>query len=166
MPDDYLLVGHSAGATLAFQLLMEPTIPAPPSPSSGPDVTTPLPAAILGVSGIYDLVGIDERNEGYSGFLASAFGSDKKAWADISPARFTHGFNKQWPNGKLSVLAWSPEDTLIDEPEIDSMVSVLSADKVAVLPVKDLTGDHDYIWEDGSQLARLILMALSKLQSA
>ena len=160
LADDYILIGHSAGATLAFQLLMDP-----PGQDTPPQAVTPLPAAIVGVSGIYDLVGLDDRHDGnYAGFITSAFGGDKKAWDAASPAKYTGNFKKNWPCCKFAMLAWSHEDTLIDEPELDSMAAKLIKDRVNVSVTKDLTGEHDQVWEGGSQLAKLVLLSLAQLQ--
>lgn len=153
--DDYILIGHSAGATLAFQLLMD-------QPTKDADSNPPLPSTILGVSGIYDLVSLDDRHKGnYAGFITAAFGSDKKVWDDVSPVHFTGSFRENWPSSRLAILAWSPEDTLIDEPEIKAMAAKLLKDRVNVNVTQDLTGDHNEVWEEGSQLAQLVHASLA-----
>lgn len=158
LSENYILVGHSAGATLAMQLLMSNDIL--PSHPKGP-----LPSAIIGVSGIYDLVGLNDRyNGGYAGFIGSAFGDDKAGWDKASPAKFGSGFKDNWPTGKLALLAWSPEDGLIDEPEIDNMATLLMKQGVALEINKDLRGEHDYVWQDGSQIARLVITTLHHLR--
>ncbi|EEU44667.1 uncharacterized protein NECHADRAFT_84673 [Fusarium vanettenii 77-13-4] len=158
LAEDYILVGHSAGATLAFQLLMGDDVLAS-------HAQAPLPIAIIGVSGIFDLVGLNERFGGnYAGFISSAFGEDQTAWNKASPARFSSSFKDRWTGGKLTVLAWSPEDTLIDGPEIDNMAALLTKQGIDVQVLKDLRGEHDFIWQDGSQIARLIITALHQLR--
>ncbi|KAM0507023.1 hypothetical protein ACHAP8_000648 [Fusarium lateritium] len=158
LSENYILVGHSAGATLAMQLLMSDEIlPSHPKGS--------LPAAIIGVSGIYDLVGLNERfNGGYAGFIGSAFGEDKSEWEKASPAKFGSCLKSKWSNGKLVLLAWSPEDGLIDEPEIDNMATLLAKQEVNLEVNKDLRGEHDYVWQDGSQIARLVITTLHHLR--
>ncbi|KAF7547321.1 hypothetical protein G7Z17_g7820 [Cylindrodendrum hubeiense] len=157
--DNYVLIGHSAGATLAYQLLMGESVLAG---RSRPEL--PLPIAIIGISGIYDLVNINARHDGqYSGFISAAF--DEAHWASASPARFKASFKESWPNGKFTILAWSSEDTLVDEPEIDDMASKLALDGVELDLLKDLTDDHDCVWQDGKQVARLVSLALTKLVS-
>lgn len=125
----------------------------------------PLPTAIIGVSGIYDLVGLNERfNGGYAGFIGSAFGEDKSEWEKASPAKFGSSFKSKWSNGKLVLLAWSPEDGLIDEPEIDNMATILSKQDINLEVNKDLRGEHDYVWQDGSHIARLVITTLHHLR--
>ncbi|KAJ9424964.1 hypothetical protein QL093DRAFT_2227464 [Fusarium oxysporum] len=136
LSNNYILVGHSAGATLAFQLLMSGDILA--SHPKGP-----LPIAIVGVS--------------------AAFGDDKSAWEKASPARFGSSFKDNWASGKLAMLAWSAEDTLIDEPEIDNMASLLTEQGLKVEVNKHLRGEHDFVWQDGSQIARLVITTLHHL---
>ncbi|KPM37000.1 hypothetical protein AK830_g9563 [Neonectria ditissima] len=158
--DNYVLVGHSAGATLALQLLMGGSVL-----DGRPQPQVPLPVAIIGISGIFDLVKINARHDGqYAGFISAAFGDDEARWTSASPAQFKASFKKGWPNGKLAVLAWSPEDTLVDEPEIDDMTVKLRLDGVNLEVSKDLTGGHDDVWEDGKQVSRLVSSALKTLR--
>lgn len=121
----------------------------------------------MGISGIYDLVGLDDRHDGnYAGFITSAFSSDKKTWKAASPAEFTGNFKRNWPSSKFAILAWSHEDTLIDEPEIDAMAAKLIKDRINFSITKDLTGEHDHVWEHGSQLAKLVFLSLAQLQGS
>lgn len=157
LEDNYVLIGHSAGATLAFQLLMGVA-----SPKVA--VSPPLPVAIIGISGIYDLVGINDRHEGnYAGFITSAFGSDQSDWQNASPAKFTGDFRENWPGDRLAILAHSQGDSLVDTPEADALQANLRRCNVPVYTVRDLTGEHDFVWQDGSQVASLVFDTLPKL---
>ncbi|KAF8459006.1 Alpha/Beta hydrolase protein, partial [Terfezia claveryi] len=60
---NYILIGHSAGATLCFQIL-----------GSGTPCTELLPKAVIGLAGIYDLRGLVEEYPDYRGFVEGAFG--------------------------------------------------------------------------------------------
>ncbi|KAH0603827.1 uncharacterized protein H6S33_007486 [Morchella sextelata] len=71
-PNRVVLVGHSAGATLVFQVL----------PQLG--AAGLWPAAVVGVEGIYDLVGLVDEYPGYAGFVEGAFGEREK-WSAASP---------------------------------------------------------------------------------
>lgn len=161
MGQDYILIGHSAGATLTYQLLMGDTALA--GQASQP---VPLPRVTIGISGIYDLQGLVTRFEGvhggiYRSFVTGAFGSDEELWKKASPAHYHDKY--AWPGGTIAMLAWSPEDTLIDEPEIDSMVRKMEGDGTPMAVVKDLTGDHEVVWEQGHQVARLVAEALKHM---
>ncbi|KAK2589732.1 hypothetical protein QQS21_012589 [Conoideocrella luteorostrata] len=160
LSNNYILVGHSAGATLAFQLLMGETVlyhqHRPPS--------ILLPVAIIAVSGIYDLVGLEERHRGeYTRFIQGAFGHNKETWARVSPATFSGNFMECWNQGIRAILAHSPDDSLIDHVEIDAMSAKLARDGVEVSTIRDLTGDHDFVWQDGSQIAYLVFRLLGGL---
>lgn len=158
LTNDYILAGHSAGATLSFQLLMgEDALAGQATP------LVPVPSAVIGISGIYDLIGLDDRHDGYTGFISGAFGNDREAWKIASPAWYSGSFQANWTGGRLAILAWSPQDSLVDEPEIDLFASKLAKDGVNMEIVKDLHGEHDFVWEDGSQVAQLFQRALAKL---
>lgn len=153
--NDYVLIGHSAGATLAFQFVNG-------AASLGRNI--PQPSAIVGISGIYDLIGLSDRFKGsYDFFIKGAFGDERDEWEHASPTRFPGKYGKEWPLGKLALLAWSPEDTLIDEPEIINMSQKLSSDGVRVTVDRTLHGEHDFVWQDGAQLSRLVITALETL---
>ncbi|KAM0272183.1 hypothetical protein ACHAQH_008833 [Verticillium albo-atrum] len=160
--DRYVLIGHSAGATMAYQLAMgEAAIglgaPAAPSPS----VT--LPVALVGVSGIYELRKFGERHgPAYVTFIAGAFGDDESTWNNGMPACYGGSFSEQLASTR-AYLSWSPEDQLVDEIEIDLMAKRLGQDQVEVKVTKNLTGNHDIVWEEGTQLARLIRSVLDDL---
>lgn len=156
--NDYVLIGHSAGAALAFQLLMR-------RHDEEHNRRVPLPAAIIGLAGIYDLAGIDRRHDGgYTGFIAAAFGDDADAWRCASPAFFQGNYRDVWGAQGFALLAWSCDDTLVDKPEIDLMEARLLADGLSDTRRVDLArGDHDFAWEDGSQVADLVATALEEM---
>jgi len=187
----YILIGHSAGATLALQLLMGSTVLGPESfhcglPCESLDAAAPAfqrhsrhhkkivpgelpldilpPFAIIGVAGIYEFFDLNERmGKAYTGFFTGAFGDNPEAWNDAAPARFRGDFTKTFPGTRLVMLAWSPEDEYIDEPEIDGMAKVLATDGVQHTIVKDIPGSHNFAWEDGSPIARLVAQLLREL---
>jgi acetyl esterase/lipase len=157
LSDNYILIGHSVGATLAFQVLMGDDVLA-----SHPEA--PLPTAIIGVSGIYDIGGLNDRFNGqYAGFIQGALGEDTSVWEKASPAKFASSFKDKWANGKFVMLAWSSEDSLIDEPEIDNMATLLTKQGLKLEVNKDLRGEHDFLWQDGSQIARMVITTLHHL---
>lgn len=158
---EYVLVGHSAGATLALQLLMGT------GADNDDDVDVALPRAIVGLEGIYDLVGLADRlGPAYAELFRGAFPGGREAWAEVSPLRFKGDFAECWGKGdkKLVVLGWGPQDELIDEPEIDGMAKRLGEDGVCTVVVKDLEGTHDGTWEDGRPFARVVLETLAELR--
>lgn len=152
---DYVLFGHSAGATLAYQVLLD---------SAAADVA--LPAAVVGFEGIYDLVGLDGRmGGGYAGFIEAAFGKERAAWREASPATAAGSFGT-WAGQKgprLAVLAHSADDELVDMPEVETMEKRLRGDGVRDLLVfRDLKGGHFDVLNDGS-FARVLVKTLEEL---
>ncbi|KAI0023577.1 alpha/beta-hydrolase [Xylariomycetidae sp. FL0641] len=172
-----VLVGHSCGAALAFQVVGRLL------PDAGP-LPVP-PAALVGVEGLYDFAGIDARVGGaYAEFLSGAFGGpDPALWQAAAPVALPGSYAETWrlPDDDddaeeqgmtrrrrrkpVVVLGWSPEDTLIDEPEIDAMLARLEKDGLAAQTtvLKDLQGDHNAPWEGGADVARLVGVALEKI---
>ncbi|KAI1485368.1 hypothetical protein F5X96DRAFT_347718 [Biscogniauxia mediterranea] len=135
-----------------------------PAPATVPFA---FPRAIVSFEGIYDFAGIASRlGPAYAEFLSGAFGGppgDEEAWAAAAPLAYAGSYGDRWreAGGRALVLAWSPDDALVDEPEIDAMARRLRRDGVEGLVVlKDLRGNHDEIWESGKEVARLVRVAL------
>lgn len=160
---DYVLFGHSAGASLAYQALLGPACR---GAGAGPDDDVALPAAVVGFEGIYDLVGLDGRmGGGYAGFIEAAFGTDRAAWRDASPATAAGSFGDWAGQGgpRLAVLAHSADDELVDMPEVEIMERRLRGDGVRdVLVFRDLKGGHFDVLNDGS-FARVLVKTLEEL---
>ncbi|KAH7176043.1 hypothetical protein EDB81DRAFT_874860 [Dactylonectria macrodidyma] len=72
-----------------------------------------------------------------------------------TPAQFQKSIKGGLGSRKM-VLAWSPDDTLVDEPEVDGMTPKLERDDVPVTVIKSMKGAHDFVWEDGRQAAQLV----------
>ncbi|KAI1814691.1 alpha/beta-hydrolase [Poronia punctata] len=170
---NYVLVGHSAGGSLAFQL-------AATSPMSSESVQPDpvLPAAIVSLEGLYDFPGINERFKGaYAPFFEAAFGGAAE-WYAASPIKYHESYARKWPEGNLIILAYSRSDTLLDGDEVDNMAErLVEVDRFAEIRVgsdegpsdkrlnrlvvhRDLRGDHDEIWQDGEEVARMVSVAL------
>ncbi|KAH8664010.1 Alpha/Beta hydrolase protein [Xylariales sp. PMI_506] len=167
----YVLLGHSAGATLALQLLMGSAVlvggkEGKEVQKEGADaVAVALPAAIIGMEGIYDLQGlVDRLGPEYAALFECAFG-DSSTWAGVSPMKFTQSFRENWGEARrLFLLGWGPDDELIDAPEISGMAEVLRRDGIEPIVIEDVKGTHDGMWEDGQPFADVILHALEKLE--
>ncbi|RYC64392.1 hypothetical protein CHU98_g1817 [Xylaria longipes] len=182
---NYVLVGHSAGGALTFQLLATAPLASTASThaASAPagsvgtrQVEHPvLPAAIVAFEGLYDFTGVNERFGGaYASFFRSAFGDDPEDWDAAAPIKFSGEYAERWTGGEFVLLGWSTDDTLVDEPEADNMARRLrdvdgfvegdggSGEKKLLL-LKDLRGDHDEIWQRGEEVARMVWIALRKL---
>ncbi|KAH6614921.1 Alpha/Beta hydrolase protein [Boeremia exigua] len=115
----------------------------------------------------------------YHEFVGAAFGHDAAVYRSVSPVAGRYG-TQQWPNGKLMVLAHSYEDELIERQQRDVMCVALDREGWSivmevgdgeaevgegsrVLEVRDLKGGHDWIWEDGEQVAMLLADVVERL---
>ncbi|KAJ5562051.1 hypothetical protein N7535_003486 [Penicillium sp. DV-2018c] len=157
----YILVGHSCGATLAFQAVMGAISEhreqafAGGAENSGsntgaesgplPLPLTAQPIAIVGVAGIYDLRRLRDSHRdisAYQEFLEGAFGTDEMVWDGVSPAQMVGscGIEGGWKSGRLAVLAHSRDDELVDESQIEVMKEALGhwEQKEAQIPVQNL----------------------------
>jgi kynurenine formamidase len=156
----YILSGHSCGATIAFQAILQ-------TPESYelhvPDA--PCPAALLGLNGLYDLPalvnGLDASHEGlrddYEMLLSSAFGEDKDTWCAASPARFDPTeIAERVREGKaprLVVLDQSTEDQLVPMNQRQRLKSTLeSVSGLGVIEGHRCTGTHAAPWEQGTMI--------------
>jgi len=156
----YLLVGHSCGATLAFQVTMAKWHARGSAPVT-------MPRGVLGLEGIYDLVALRDSHKDipvYQEIIENAFGNEKH-WDSASPT--STDFSKSWTNGKLAVLAHSVNDELVDQDQLDRMAARLkdctgSGRRDLVLALK---GKHDDVWRQGWELAQSIVTALQHLLS-
>lgn len=147
------------GATLAFQLVMG-------TQAAGPLVgDVPPPAAILGIAGIYEFSDFAGRNgPPYVAMLEGALGPDHGSWNDAAPRCFTGNYSSDWPTGRHVLLSYSDRDTLVDgEVETGAMVERLRKDGCAV-STAPTHGEHDFVWQDGKQIASLIADIYQKVQ--
>ncbi|KAL4937475.1 Alpha/Beta hydrolase protein [Aspergillus oleicola] len=164
----YVLVGHSCGATLAFECVMSSLNPQVERQSQ-----YERPLAILGMAGIYDLRGLRDKNKdisAYQEFIAGAFGNDEGVWDAVSPGVVKTDEGVQgWKEGRVVVLAHSKSDELCNIEQSENMQGFLEergeveGREVRFLPIE---GKHDEAWEKGTELARGILWTLERLQAS
>jgi len=169
---DYIIVGHSAGATLAFQSWVQRCDCATYRP----------PKAIVGLAGIYDLPAVVRNHSEipfYRKMITGAFGPDESTWVMASPV--SDNYDEQWEAGGLdiAVLAASEDDDLIETEQWRKMKALLEVQgwkmvdvdgepvkkdgrqrELVVLPLK---GRHDEIWEKGDELRRSIETVIARL---
>ncbi|ODM21820.1 hypothetical protein SI65_02664 [Aspergillus cristatus] len=165
----YLLAGHSCGATLAFQCVMDGL----QLHDEEEDIAQP--KAILGTEGIYDVRLLRDTHKhitAYQEFSEGAFGSDESVWDAASPAAKGEdglsGVERGWKSGLVAIVAHSEEDNLVDRGQANAMTNVLyrwEARKERTRRViwLQLKGEHDEPWEKGDELARAIAATIQEL---
>ncbi|KAI7055686.1 hypothetical protein KC339_g18340, partial [Hortaea werneckii] len=134
----YLLVGHSCGATLAFQAAMMQHQQQQQWNSSAAPPPVPPPIALLAVEGLYDLpalVAYHSDSPIYQHLITNAFGPNPADWARASPSSGISPRSpsshqpppppprEAWPN--LIVLAHSRQDELVEWQQVDLMHAAL-----------------------------------------
>ncbi|KAG6189010.1 hypothetical protein E4U10_005094 [Claviceps purpurea] len=168
--NNYILVGHSCGATLAFQAAVNPA-------RWGVGMTerdVQAPRMIVGLNGLYDMPELVENPEPpydvnceiYSQLTRNAFGDDEDEWKAISPA-FVRDWAAEWPDGRRVMLVRSPSDSLVPPSQRDRMEDSLFGSKRSKLAVqlRDGDGDHDDIWKEGSLLAEFVIEAIDMVSN-
>jgi len=122
---EYVLIGHSAGATLAFQAL------ACEKPKQ-------LPRAVYGLEGIYDLAALVDEYPYYRGLVEGAFGAEEGKW----PGPLALGGYRG-----LTVLAHSDNDELLSWRQTEEMKGRCE-ETIGVgggLRVVKVVGSHDEV---------------------
>ncbi|TVY51471.1 Kynurenine formamidase [Lachnellula cervina] len=153
----YILAGHSAGATIAFQL-RNPYLK---------DALLPSPACVLGVAGIYhfdDFVEAHKHIPAYKEMMGNAF-PDHNVWEDASPPITKLSGDALWEDARVIVISHSDEDELVEKGQSSTMVkrarSITQAERVYSIQT---TGKHDELWENGNLLGGLILKSMDLLK--
>jgi kynurenine formamidase len=174
----YLLVGHSVGATMAFQVVLSQKVPWIPSTGASAEGETECrvepPMAILGVEGIYDFplivkTGPPEVKDKYVKLTRGAFGKDEEVWLEVSPAQYSEAaYTRSWGGGRhLVIVAHSWDDELVDWEQVRAITKVFSesmeGDRIK-FEVLELKGKHHEVWEKGHELARAIAEAIRRLK--
>ncbi|PWY67340.1 alpha/beta-hydrolase [Aspergillus eucalypticola CBS 122712] len=168
---NYILVGHSCGATLAFQSMMGRF-----RDLLKGEVMLPPPVGIVGMAGIYDLRLLRDTHRSvsaYQEFSEGAFGADEAVWDEVSPAlgRGEEGVCGGWSgigdgDRLVAVLAYSGGDSLVDPGQREVMRKALEEEWVGGggRGMLDIEGDHNDAWEKGEDLARAIAFAIEKVR--
>lgn len=160
--DRYILVGHSCGACLAFQVAMKRYWGSQYESTLALELNVTPPKVILGIEGLYDLpalVKYHEKQPLYHNFTESAFGPNASEWAAVSPTQ--SDLNETWQGGELAVIAHSHTDELVEWEQPELMMKSLrsqgfedSGRRRAKL--LELHGKHDQVWKEGDEVARAI----------
>jgi kynurenine formamidase len=158
--DRYLLAGHSAGGTLAFEL----------NDWYMPRAMLPVPAAVIGIAGIYNFEAfIEDHSEipAYRELIENAF-PDKRLWERASPYKNRLPNYAAWEQAKAIIISHSKEDELVEEAQSSYMLERARMaphckDKVHFL---EASGKHDEIWSSGTILAGLITKSIEILLSS
>lgn len=165
---NYVLLGHSCGATLAFQAAMDHQ----KWGSRATDLQVAKPVAIVGLNGLYDMPKIiltpGEKHEylkaAYEDFTRLAFGDNKEVWRTMCPIS-VENWSDEWREGKKLVFVQSHEDQLVPYWQTVEMMAAIESSKSVELEIKELaaSGLHNGLWEEGDRLAEIIVDVVASL---
>ncbi|CAG8550614.1 4561_t:CDS:1 [Paraglomus brasilianum] len=153
--DRIYLVGHSAGAFLASQLVFMPEYLDRYDSSIRDQIR-----GVVGIEGIYDLVELVETWPSYIDFVSGAFGIDETIYKTASPQHYTPTVNIP-----PYLIIHSRDDELVHLAH--SQKFVFHVQKFAVKCDFDtsLTGTHDGILKTGNlvdRIAEFVIMLESR----
>lgn len=124
----------------------------------------PLPAGILALAGIYEFRDFANRNGApYVTMIEGALGPNQDRWDDAAPLCFCGNYASAW-SGRHILLSYSGGDTLVDGAvETVNMAARLLRDG-CVVSTTPIHGEHDFVWQDGKQIADLIKNIFQRVQ--
>lgn len=160
--ENYILIGHSCGATIALHTLMQNEL------LDGESRLSKYPSIVVGVSGIYDMNLLCENHKSisaYKDFTIGAFGPDTKTWDLLSPSKFK-SYTKYFPKEGRLFLFHSIGDELIDVAQIDTMKDHFrkECEGIEMRVSKEMLNDeHDDIWGKGTGMANVVVEVLESL---
>ncbi|KAK1960721.1 alpha/beta-hydrolase [Colletotrichum sublineola] len=150
---NYVLSGHSVGAQISFFTALETLR----------DPAVPKPAAILGISGIYDYPHLHVTHPGYDYLVLNAMREDQLV--EASPAK-VNAERYMALGSKAFILAHSRDDGLVPWDQAEAMKATL--DSLPELRNKthfiELQGAHNDIWKNGVALAKAFTETLALLK--
>lgn len=156
----YILMGHSAGATMAYQIAMGIIT-----------AKVKMPVAAVGIAGIYDIPYFVEdplhpdRHDPYRQMIVAAFGDDEELWRSASPAMredlLIH--RTSWET-ETAWLFHSSSDELVDPNQSKRMFDLLEKCNLLVeFKVLSRPGEkHDETWQKGYGLVETIQQVFGK----
>lgn len=147
---NYVLVGHSVGATLAFLTAIKGI------KSHG---IVP-PKAFLGLSGIYDFPLIHMSHPEYEALTFNAMARGEEGIA--SPALAEAQAYKAAGVSRI-LLAHSKDDELVPWSQLDRMKNVLELGGEGYVQMFEIFGKHDDPWADGRDVARAVIATIEAL---
>ncbi|EKJ76520.1 hypothetical protein FPSE_03280 [Fusarium pseudograminearum CS3096] len=158
---DYVLSGHSCGATLTFQTVMNPDRWGVAPKVKKPKVIAPL-------NGLYDLATFinnpPESHEKlqplYVEFTKNAFGDDETVWRDICPT-IVSDWSEEWPEGKAVVFAQSKNDSLVPYSQTELMKEHLRKNSKLEVIEMVASGDHNDLWKHADEIVVIIKRAVA-----
>ncbi|TDZ21421.1 Kynurenine formamidase [Colletotrichum orbiculare MAFF 240422] len=150
----YVVGGHSVGAQISFFAALE----------SLRGESMPKPAAVFGVSGIYDYPRLHVSHPGYDYLVLNAMREDQLV--EASPA-LVDAEKYAALNLEAFVIAHSRNDGLVpwDQPEAIQATLGGIPELASKTSLVELDGQHNEIWRGGVQLAKAFTETLARLKN-
>ncbi|TIC90070.1 Kynurenine formamidase [Colletotrichum higginsianum] len=149
---NYVLSGHSVGAQISFFAALETLN----------DPSVPKPAAVLGISGIYDYPQLHVTHPSYDSLVLNAMRQDQLV--EASPAKVDAGRYAAL-DVEAFILAHSRDDGLVPWDQLEAIEATLGSlpELKSKTYVVELQGAHNDIWRGGVALAKAFTETLALL---
>lgn len=146
---NYILAGHSVGATLALLALLKLH-----------DKGLHCPKTVIGLSGIYDFEAIHRSNSDYRYITGNAMATTQ--FGEASPAQKPlDKYQHEWKAPiKNFLIAHSHDDGLVPWGQVELVDQLFQPSQDINTKVLELHGTHNDIWAKGEELARAIEKAV------
>ncbi|OLN96747.1 Kynurenine formamidase 1 [Colletotrichum chlorophyti] len=150
----YIISGHSVGAQISFFAALKTL----------EDASIPKPAAVLGVSGIYDYPQLHITHPDYDYLVLNAMREDQLI--EASPAK-VDAENYAALDLEAFVVAHSRDDGFVPWDQVESIEATLDSlpDLGTKTHVVELQGAHNEIWRGGAALAKAFTETLAILKA-
>jgi kynurenine formamidase len=155
----YVLVGHSAGSTIAMQIAM--------GIAETREVENPV--AVVGLAGIYDIPQFVRHPKSpewagvYRNIVLGAFGEDDEEWRKASPALRGDLLEKMKSGRSKVVLSHSVLDELVDIEQTMKMYRLLRDHQLDVRRPLTPRSKHDESWQKGYDIVQAIQVVVNTL---
>ncbi|KAJ4112165.1 hypothetical protein NW768_011744 [Fusarium equiseti] len=161
---DYVLSGHSCGATLTFQAVMN----ADRWAIAGYVPRIKKPSIIAPLNGLYDLAAfIDNPPDShkplkpvYVEFTKNAFGDNTEVWKASFPT-VVLDWQAEWPEGKAVFIAQSKEDSLVPYSQTELMRAHLERNSTLEIIEMAASGDHNDLWKTADEIVEIMKRAIN-----
>lgn len=164
--DNYVLLGHSCGATLAFQVLEDLARWG----AEAQRLELVKPKTVIGLNGLYDLPTLirdpGEKHAAwkwiYEELTRGAFGDDEKTWYEASPVSVKDRVREWGQKDGRVFLVQSKEDSLVPYRQLEDFLSSWQSSRASGVEVTELpaSGDHDEMWEKADRMAEIVAEVL------
>ncbi|GKU07664.1 unnamed protein product [Fusarium langsethiae] len=142
---DYVLSGHSCGATLTFQTVMNPD-------------RWGAAAGSMPIPKVKKPKSHEKLQPLYVELTKNAFGDDETLWRDMCPTMVSD-WSEEWPEGKVVIIAHRKNDGLVPYSQTELMKEHLRNNSKLEVIEMPASGDHNDLWKQADEIVEIMKRA-------